>query len=379
MSTNQDFKGIGLLNHFSLLEDPRINRKKLYPLDEILLVALTATICGGESWYDFALFGAEKLEFLREFLPFKNGIPSHDTFARISSIHDPNMFAKCFINWVKSFGETVKQINIDGKTLRHSFDKAGGKSAIHILNAFASESRIALGQIKVNAKSNEITAIPELLKLLSIKGTIVTIDAIGCQKKIAQDTTEKGADYILALKKNQGELYEQVNDFFTLEEKNSFRDIEYSYHQEEPEKGHGRIEKRECWVVSNINWINKKDDWQGLTSIVMVRATRIIADKTTVENRFYLSSLGANAKLIGRSVRRHWSIENSLHWVLDVTLGEDNSRIRTKNAPENMALVRKIALNMIRRVKANSSIKGMRKAAGWNNDVLRQILLYEDN
>ncbi len=367
------------LEHFSNLKDPRINRKKLYPLDEILLVALCAVICGAEGWTDFAVFGKEKLDFLRAYLPFKNGIPSRLTFSRVFWVLNPENFKECFIEWVKSFQEAVQNvISIDGKTLRHSFDTAKDKPAIHMISAFASEARLVLGQRKVDDKSNEITAIPELLRLLDIKGSIITIDAMGCQKKIAKSIIEKEADYVLSLKKNHSNLFDDVKTFFEFEKKEKFRNIEFDY-CEELNKEHGRIETRKCWVSSQIDWIGQKEEWEGFNSIAMIESTRTIKDKTTTETRFFIASLPQNAKLVSSAVRSHWGIENSLHWILDMTFREDESRIREGNSAENMAIIRHTALNMLQNVKKkeskNISIKGLRKKAGWGNNTLSKILL----
>lgn len=375
MAQDLEFDGVSFLNHFSHLEDPRINRKKLYPLNEIFLVTLAATICGGESWRDLEVYGNEKLSFLRQFLPFVNGIPSHDTFARVFSLIDPKAFGECFVNWAKSLHEIVPElISIDGKTLRRSFDNASSKSAIHMVSAFASEARLVLAQVKVDEKSNEITAIPTLLNLLAIKGAIITIDAMGCQKEITQLITDKKAGYVLALKGNQGNLHDQVEDHYELERSNGFKGLKHDYYNEY-DKGHGRVEHRECWVTDQISWIEGIESWKGINSIAMIKSKRIIGPKETTEVRYYISSLPANAQLIARSVRAHWSIENSLHWTLDVTLNEDASRIRVLNAPENIAIIRRIGLNLLQKAKDKDvSIKGLRKAAGWSNDILAKIL-----
>jgi predicted transposase YbfD/YdcC len=376
MKTELEFAGIPFLNHFSQIEDPRINRKKLYPLTEVFLITLCGTICGAESWRDLEMFGIQKLDFLRQFLPFDNGVPSHDTFGRIFSLIDPKKFGDCFIDWVKAIQEEIPAlISIDGKTIRRSYDKTTNKAAIHLVSAFASEARLALGQVKINDKSNEITAIPVLLNLLAIKGAIVTIDAMGCQRSIAADITNKGADYVLALKGNQGQLLEQVKDYFVLEKQNNFKDVQCDYF-EETDKGHGRIEIRRCWATEDINWIENKQGWQSLKSIALIESTRIVNSKTTTERRYFISSLPAKAQLIARSVRSHWAIENSLHWILDVTLNEDGSRIRARNAPENIAIIRKAGLNMLQLAKTKDvSIRGLRKAAGWSDEILKHILL----
>lgn len=378
MRTELEFEGIPFLKHFSQIEDPRINRRKLYPLSEIFLITLCATICGAESWRDLEWYGNQKLDFLRQFLDFENGIPSHDTFGRIFSLIDPKQFGDCFIRWVRAIQDDIPAlISIDGKTIRRSYDHTNNKSAIHMVSAFASEARLALGQIKVDDKSNEITAVPELLNMLVIKRAVVTIDAMGCQKAITAKIKEKEADYVLSLKRNQGNLWEQVKDYFSLEKKNDFKDIQHDYF-EEIDKGHGRIEIRRCWTTENINWLENKKEWAGLKSIAVIESTRIVNSKSTIEYRYFISSLPAHAQLLARSVRSHWSIENSLHWVLDVTLKEDESRIRLKNAPENIAIIRKIGLNMLQLARMKDvSIRGLRKIAGWSDEKLRDILMKE--
>lgn len=368
------------LDYFTGLKDPRINRRKLYPLDEILLLVLCAVICGAESWGDFVLFGNEKLDFLREYLPYKNRIPSRNTIERVFWLLNPESFKECFINWVKSFQESMQEvIAIDGKTLRHSFDNAKDKPAIHMISAFATKSRLVLGQQKVNDKSNEITAIPELLRLLDVKGSIITIDAMGCQKKIAEDIINKGADYVLSLKENQGNLYNDVKDFFEFEKKENFRNSYFDYY-EELNKEHGRIEHRKCWVSDQVDWIDQKDKWKGFNTIGIIESTRTIKDKTAKETRLFIASLPKNAKLFLSVARSHWGIENSLHWTLDMTFREDESRIREGNSSENMAIIRHISLNMLQNAKKlekskEMSIKRLRKKAGWSNNALAQILL----
>jgi predicted transposase YbfD/YdcC len=375
MAQDLDFNGASFLNYFSQLEDPRINRKKLYPLNEIFLVTLAATICGAESWRDLEMYGNQKINFLKQFLPFNNGIPSHDTFARVFSLIDPKSFGLCFTNWVKSIQKEMPEfINIDGKTLRRSFDRANSKSAMHMVSAFASEARLVLAQVKVDEKSNEITAIPDLLNLLAIKGSIITMDAMGTQKSIAKLIIDKDGNYVLALKGNHGNLLDQVKDHFEIEKKNEFNALKHDKHIEY-DKGHGRVERRECIVTDAINWIEGIKDWSGIKSIAMAQSTRSIGDKETIEIRYYISSLPANAHLIARAIRAHWSIENSLHWTLDVTLNEDSSRIRVRNAPENIAIIRRIGLNLLQNAKNKDiSIKGLRKSAGWSNEVLENIL-----
>jgi len=367
-----------LLNYFDALKDPRINRKKLYPLNEILLVVLCGTICGAESWRDFVIFGKEKLDFLKSILEFKNGVPSKNTFARVLAVIDPKEFKECFINWVKSFQEVLgKLIAIDGKTLRGSFDTSKGQSAIHMVSAFASELRLVLGQEKVDEKSNEIKAIPELLKMLNLTGAIVSIDAMGCQTAIAEKIIAKGADYVLALKGNQGTLHDDVKLYLDDLVEKKVKNVIHDY-AEEIEKGHGRIEKRKCWVTENIGWLQNKEEWDHLKSISVIESERQIGEKVMVERRYYISSLEAKAQRLNGIVRQHWSIENILHWTLDVVFNEDYSRVRGRFAAENMAIIRHVALNLLQRAKGNykdTSLKALRKKAGWGDETLRQLLL----
>lgn len=362
------FNTLSFFNYFSNLEDPRIERKKLYPLEEILFLTLCAVICGAESWYDIEDFGNARIAFLKKYFYYKNGIPSHDTIGRFFSLLDPENFRDSFILWVKNLQSNIpKLIAIDGKTLRRSFDKTNNKSAIHMISAFASNSRLVLGQKKVDQKTNEITAIPQLLDLLLIKGAIITIDAMGCQKEIAKKIIEKKAHYIFGLKGNQGNLFENVETYFQ-DTKNV-----YDYF-EEANKEHGRIEIRKCWVTSNINWLDTKNDWCNLSSIIKVESTRIFSDKETKEIRYYITDLETNAEKILLAIRSHWSIENSLHWTLDMTFREDESRIRKKNAPENMSIIRHIVLNLLRKADEKISIRRRKKKAGWSNEYLTNVL-----
>lgn len=364
----EDFKTVHFLDYFSKVEDPRIDRHKLYPLDEIFLTALCAVICGSESWEDIEDFGKAKIDLLRQYLPFQNGTPSHDTFARVFSLINPKHFKECFREWVSSLQKNLKEvISIDGKTLRGSFDRESDQNPIHIVSAFASNTRLVLGQEKVEVKTNEITAIPKLLETLFLKGAIVTIDAMGCQKSIAKKIAEKGGNYILALKKNHGDLYEEVETFF----KDNV-DISFS---ESCDKGHGRIEIRKCFVSQDISWLKGYENWESLTSIVKVESTRIIKEKETVETRYYLSSLNESSEEHSSAIRNHWIIENSLHWVLDVTFNEDKCRIRKGNGPENMAIVRHTALNLIRQNEdSKTSLKRRKRRAMYSDQYLKDIL-----
>lgn len=362
--------------HFSGLKDPRIKRKKLYPLMEILFVVLCGTICGAESWRDFVLFGKEKTDFLKKYFPYANGIPSKDTLARLFAVLDPESFKKCFIAWVKSLQETLQDvIAIDGKTLCNSIDKANNVPAIHMVNAFATGARLILAQQKVDDKSNEITAIPLLLDLLSLKGNVVTIDAMGCQKAIAEKIIEKEGDYVLFLKGNHGNLSADVQLFLETEvaKKSSTAIDRY----EEVDKGHGRIETRKCIVSSKLDWLGQKPEWSGIKSIAMVEETREIGKKISTECRFFISSLPADAKKIAKAVRAHWLIENALHWTLDVVFDEDNLRVRKKNAGQNMAIIRHVVFNMLGNAKKcfkDVGTKALRKKAAWGDSTLELIL-----
>lgn len=366
------------LCHFDMLEDPRIDRKKLYPLTEILFVVICASICGAQSWRDFVTFGEEKLDYLRRFLPFDNGIPSKNTYARVFSILNPDEFKKCFISWIQSFQQALGNlIAIDGKTLRKSFDKANQQSAIHMVSAFASASKLVLGQQKVDDKSNEITAIPKLLDLLSLSGMIVSIDAMGTQKEIANQIIDKNADYVLALKGNHSALHDDVRLFLEAEIGKT-KDSKITDSYEEIDKGHGRIEHRICYVSDQIHWLEQRKQWRDLKTVIMVESHVSVGERTTTEQRYFISSLAANAKQIAEAIRSHWAVENSLHWVLDVTLREDDSRVRKDHAPENMAMVRHIILNMLQNTKKkfkDMSIKRLQKKAGWGDSTLDMILM----
>ena len=366
------------LHHFDALEDPRIDRQKLYPLDEILLTTLCGSICGAQSWRDFVIFGKEKQDFLYQFLPYENGIPSKNTFSRVLSSLSPAEFKSCFVSWVQSFQTALGDIvAIDGKTLRKSFDKATEQSAIHMVSAFSAGAKLVLGQEKIQEKSNEITAIPKLLDILSLEGMTVTIDAMGTQKAIAKKIVDKKADYVLALKGNHSTLHNDIRLFFSTELKD--KSSPYAVEKfEDYDKGHGRIEKRTCYVSDQLSWLDSREEWSGLKTIAMIESEVIKGDKTTCEKRYFISSLPADPKKIETAVRSHWAIENSLHWVLDVTMNEDQSRVRKDHAPENMAMVRHIALNMLQNTKKtykDMSIRGLQKKAGWGNSTLNKILM----
>jgi len=366
-----------LIEHFSTITDPRIDRTKRHKLIDILVIAICATICGAETWEEFELFGKAKLNWFKTFLELPHGIPSHDTFRRVLARIDPHQFQQCFLEWVRSAFELTKGqvVAIDGKKSRRSYDLRTGKSAINMVSAWASDNQMVLGQVKVDDKSNEIPAIPILLDMLEVSGCIVTIDAMGCQTDIATKIVEKGADYVLSVKGNQGNLYEDLVAYFDWALKDKFKLTRFTT-DETVDGEHGRIEVRRYYATGDISWLRNKGEWKQIKSISMVERERTIkGEETSRERGYYISSLEAEAKQLGRSIRSHWSIENSLHWVLDIAFSEDNSRIRKDHGPENMATLRHIALNLL---KANKSvkvgIKSKRKNAGWNESYLLEVL-----
>ena len=378
-----------LAAHFSLLQDPRVDRTKQHLLLDIVVIAFCAVLCGAEGWEDMEEFGRAKHAWLKERLelPLPNGIPTDDTFRRLFARLDPEQFGRCFLNFAHSLHTYTKGevIALDGKAVRHSFDAATGQTALHLVSAWATESGLALGHVKVDRKSNEITAIPALLKLLDITGCVITIDAMGCQRAIAKQIVDKKADYVLALKGNQSTLHEDVKSFFEdaraheFSPRNEERRIEHGYY-ETVEKDHGRIETRRCWMVTGLDWLEQKDEWAGLASIGAVESERRIGEKVTRETRYFVSSLQGSARKFARAVRAHWGIENRLHWALDVALGEDDCGIWQDHAPENLASLRKIALNLLRQDKKNKrGLRARSKKASWDNDYLLRLLLQAHN
>ncbi|NEO68185.1 MAG: ISAs1 family transposase [Moorea sp. SIO3H5] len=360
------------------MNDPKLDRTKQHLLIDIIAIAILAVISGADGWVGIETYGQAKFEWLSEFLDLPNGIPSHDTFSRVFARLNPEEFQQCFLNWVNSITEKlgVKVIAIDGKTLKQSYDRNQKQKALHIVSAWSDSHKLVLGQHKVNEKSNEITAIPALIEMLSIEGSIITIDAMGCQKEITSLIYNKKADYILGLKANQKLLYEEVKTWFDLAIKSGFVGKDYSYYQE-TESGHNRIEKREVWAVpvSSLPRVPNQSLWTGLTTMVMVKSERRLWNKTTTEVRFYVSSLGNNANKIGKAIRSHWGIENSLHWTLDVTFAEDSSRIRKDNSPENFALLRRLALNLMKQETTfKGSLRMKRYRAAMDNNYLVKIL-----
>jgi predicted transposase YbfD/YdcC len=365
--------------HFGQITDPRVDRTKEHKLVDIIAIALCAVICGAENWVDIELYGNSKLAWLTTFLELPHGIPSHDTFGRVFRRIDAQEFQKVFFEWVIAVNDLIQGqiVNIDGKCLRGSEDKGLGKRAIYMVSAWASENELVLGQRKVDEKSNEITAIPELLKMLSISGCIVTIDAMGTQTEIAQAIVDAHAGYVLSVKENQGRLFEDIAYLFAVDQAQNFKYAALDY-AKTTDSGHGRIDIRECWSTSNpeyLKMIRNVENWAGLQSIAMVISTRIIGEEQTKFVRYYITSLSSDAKRILHVIRRHWAIENELHWVLDVAMDEDHNRVHKDQAPENMAVLRHIALNLLKQEKtAKGGVHAKQLQAAWNNDYLCKIL-----
>ena len=371
----KDKKLLSIDYHFGQLSDPRHHNKK-HKLVDIMTIAICASICGADTFKQIEDFGKAKTKWFQRFLELPFGIPSHDTFGRVFAFLDPKEFQRCFINWVQAIQELLdgQTIAIDGKTLRRSFDKSSDKKAIHMVSAWASECGFVLGQIKTEEKSNEITAIPQLLKILEISGCIITIDAMGCQKQIAKTIIKKGADYLFSLKGNHSDLHDDVSFFFNGCLKDNFKDTPHDFH-ETVDGGHGRIETRKFWTVSDIDWLYGKRLWKELKTIGMVESERNIGGEKSKERRFFISSLNGDAKTFAKAVRNHWGIENSLHWTLDIAFREDESRIRKDNAPENFAVLRHISLNLLKNEKSfTGSMKTKRLMAGWKTSYLEKVI-----
>ena len=365
-------EAVVFLDYFKDLPDPRQLGKVIYPLDEVLLLCLLAVLAGSEAITDIARFGERKLELLRRFRPFHDGAPSHDHLGDILATLDAEQFQRCFVAWVAALtGVSADVIAIDGKTSRRS--KRGSKEAIHMVSAFAARQRLVLGQVKVSDKSNEIVAIPALLEMLAIEGAIVTIDAMGCQRDIAAKIVAKKADYVLALKGNQGTLREDIELFATEQKAKGFRDTTVSRH-ETVDGDHGRIETRTYTAFHDVAWLQERHEWPGLQGFIMVESTREIGDKIERETRFYITSLLWFAAQLAPVVRGHWTIENSLHWILDMIFRDDECRVSTNHAPANFTTIKHMALNLIRRAPGKDSFRLKRKIAAWDDEFLASLI-----
>ena len=365
--------------HFGKIQDPRVGNAKRHKLLDILVIAICAVICGADSWTEVELFGKHKQAWFQQFLELPTGIPSHDTFGRVFAMLDPQALGKQFLEWVRAIQELTQGqvIAIDGKQVRGSADRANGKAAINLVSAWATANQLVLGQVKVQDGSNEITAIPQLLKMLDLSGCLVTIDAIGTQREIAQQIVDQSGDYLLAVKENQGRLYENLEYLFQLEREEDFRHSPCSY-AKQVNKKHGRLEIRECWATSDedyLNYLGERDKWPQVQTVAMTRSERRIGEQVEVKFRYFISSLAAPAKQILKSKRTHWTIENQLHWVLDIAFREDASRVRKDHAPENFAILRHMALNLLKQEKSVSGgVKAKRLLAGWDQVYLLKVL-----
>jgi predicted transposase YbfD/YdcC len=358
----------GFRSIFADLEDPRTGNAQRHDLHEILVIALCTVLCGGEDCSDMALFGRAKEPFLRQFLRLEHGIPSHDTFSRVFRLLDPARFHACFLAFMRAFAEGCRGVvALDGKTLRRSFDRAAGQSPLHLVSAWAVEQRLVLGQVAVDAKSNEITAVPQLLRMLSLDGVVVTADAMACQRAVAAQISDQGGAYVLALKANQGTLFEDVKLFLD--------DPAVALAKAETTDGeHGRIEVRQVALSPDIAWLQERHAWPGRQAIGKVSASRETKDQTSRETRYFLLSRVFSPERFGEIVRAHWGIENGLHWVLDVTMNEDQLRNRKDHGPENLALLRRLALNLAKLEPSKGSMKGKLKRAGWDDAYLATLL-----
>lgn len=368
-----------ITTHFGSMKDPRTGNAQLHLLSDLIVIAVCAAICGADTWVEVELWANANRKWLRTFLALPHGIPSHDTFGRVFALLDAQEFRRCFLAWIRAVMKLTQGqiVAIDGKKLRRSYDRTCGKKALIMVSAWATANGVVLGQLKVNAKSNEMKVIPELLKVLDLTGCIVTLDALNCQTKIATQIKQQNADYILAVKENQGTLHADLKDLFAGCLAENFLQVPHGYHRT-VNKGHGRIEIRECWTLSAPNYLDylrQRRQWSGLQTVVMVRAERRLQGKRTRAIRYYISSLANDARRLLASVRKHWGIENSLHWILDIAFREDESRMRKLNSPENFAMVRHVAHVLLKQEHSEKvGIKAKRMKAAWDRDYLLQVL-----
>lgn len=368
--------GSSIIDHFSELADPRLGRNRRHKLIDIVVLTVCAVISGCETWEDIEDYGEFKLDWLRRFVELPNGIPSHDTIRRLFIRLDPEGLQRCFFSWVEAVREQTDGdvVAIDGKTLRRSGEAASGKMPIHMVSAWAAENGMVLGQMKTEAHSNEITVIPALLELLKVKGCIVTIDAEGCQTEIAEKVRAKKADYVLAVKANQPQLLDEVSDFFSVISDDDVAE-EWLEKYDTLDKGHGRIEKREYYHSDEIAALPRVKQFKGAKSIGMVRSTRIIAEQRSTTTRYYISSLEMDAEKLAHAVRSHWSVENNLHWTLDMSFREDDSRMRSGFSAQNFAMMRRMALSIMKRdTHSKRSLKGRRRICSYHEKYLEQLL-----
>ena len=364
-----------IIEHFSELPDPRILLKTQHRLVDIVTMALCAVLAGADDWVEIAAYARARESWFKGFLQLEGGIPSHDTFGRVFALLDPEAFGNCYVDWVRALVKIPDEVvAVDGKTLRRSHDRSNGKSAIHMVNAWAVDHGLVLGQVKTEAKSNEITAIPELLKTLDVKGAVVTIDAMGCQKEIAKQIVDQGADYVFSLKGNQGNLHKEVQLLFEDGKKDGFKGLTHDSFTT-VDGGHGRIETRHYTTVSDVDWFEEKAKWTKLSSFGMIESEREVDGHITVETRYFISSLPSDAKRFAEVARGHWAVENSLHWCLNIAFREDDSRVRVGHGQENLAILRRLALNLIKQdPQRKIGVKASRKRAGWDLDYTQKLL-----
>ena len=379
METNS---GASIVGHFSILKDPRIERNKRHSLIDIMVLTVCAVVSGAQTWEEIQDYGEFKIDWLRRFIGLENGIPSHDTIRRLFIRLDPGALQQCFLSWVESVRKHTDGdvVAIDGKTIRRSAEKAKSKLPIHLVSAWAAENGLVLGQLATEEHSNEITAIPALLDLLKVKGCIVTIDAAGCQTAIAEKIRkQKKADYVLAVKGNQPNLEEQITDFFSDMSEKELATAEWVEAHKTVDKGHGRIEVREYFHSDEIDALPRVKEFHGAQSVGMVRAKRTIGEKQTIQQRYYISSLPMDAEQFAHAVRTHWAIENTLHWTLDMSFREDESRMRTGNSAENFAMIRRMALSLMKRdTTSKKSLKRRRFTCQFNDNYLERMLFNPD-
>ncbi|MFZ0564862.1 MAG: ISAs1 family transposase [Chlamydiales bacterium] len=375
MSVKNSLRQTSIMTCFSIIPDPRKERNQVYNLFDLITVAILAILCGADDWVEVNLWATANIEWLNQFDICLNGVPSHDTLSRFFRYLDPKAFEKCFISWTQRIAKAVGGvIALDGKILCNSSDAANGTKAIHIVSAFSAENDIVLGQLATEAKSNEITAFPLLIEMLDLKGATVTIDAAGCQKDIAKAIREKGGDYVLALKGNQGKLHDEVENFFNQAIAVELEDSGCDYYKNE-EYSRGRREQREVWTIDDIEWLPQKGKWKDLESLVCLKSTRTQKGNCTIEMRYYISSLSSDACKLAHAIRSHWGIENKLHWQLDVSYREDGCKICKDHGAENFSVIRRATLNILKGdKKTKAGIKNKRSKAGWDRRYMLELL-----